>query len=53
MICLAGLVVPETADVWLHLALLFDFNSDDLDLAIFELDLHLEDCGHLELISLD
>jgi hypothetical protein len=53
MIALAGLVVPETANVWLSLALFLDLDSHDLDLVVSKTDLHLKHCGHDKLISLN
>jgi len=52
MIGLSGLGAPETADVWLHLALLFDLDCYNLDLVVGEADLDLEHGRHDELVGL-
>ena len=53
MVSLSSLVVPETANVWLQLRLLLDFNCHNLDLVVSKTDLHLKHCGHDKLISLN
>ena len=53
MIGLASLVVPETANVWLTLALLFYFNCHNFDLIISQANLNLEHGRHDKFISFD
>jgi len=53
MVSLSSLVVPETANVWLQLRLLLDFNCHNLDLVVSKTDFHLKHCGHDKLISLN
>jgi hypothetical protein len=53
MIGLPCFVVPETANVRLGSALLFDFNCHNLDLVVCKADLNLKHCWHNEFISLD
>lgn len=53
MIALASLVVPETANVRLSLALFLDLNSHDLDLVVSKTDFNFEHGWHDEFVSLD
>jgi hypothetical protein len=53
MIALAGLVVPETANVWLSLALFLDLDSHDLDLVVSKTDFNLEHGRHDEFVGLE
>ena len=53
MIALAGLVVPETANVWLSLALFLDLDSHNLDLVVSKTDFNLEHGGHDEFVGLN
>jgi hypothetical protein len=53
MIALAGLVVPETANISLSLALFLYLDSHNLDLVVSKTDFNLEHGRHDELIGLD
>jgi hypothetical protein len=53
MIALAGLVVPETANIWLSLALFLYLDCHDLDLVVSKTDFNLEHRRHDEFIGLD
>lgn len=52
MIGLPGFGAPETANIRLHLALLFDLDCYNLDLVVGEADLDLEHGWHDELVGL-
>lgn len=53
MIALAGLIVPETANVSLSLALFLNLDSHDLDLVVSKTDFNLEHGRHDEFVGLD
>lgn len=53
MIGLAGLVVPETANIGLRFALLFDFNCHNFDLVVSQANLNLEHGRHDKFIGLN
>ena len=53
MIALAGLVVPETANICLSLALFLDLNCHDLDLVVSKSNFNLEHSRHDEFVGLN
>jgi hypothetical protein len=53
MIALAGLVVPETANICFSFALFLNFNSHDLDLVVSKTDFNLEHSRHDEFVGLN
>ena len=53
MIALAGLVVPETANICFSFALFLNFNCHDLDLVVSKTDFNLEHSRHDEFVGLN
>ena len=50
MVSLTGFIVSEAANIWLHAALLFDLNGNDLNLVVSQANFYFEHLRHDEFI---